>query len=88
MLSDLLVIFSVSIAVVLIFQRLRLPSIAGFLAVGALLGPHGLNLVSDVHQVHVMAEIGVVMLLFTIGIEFSMAHLTATRRLLLIGGWP
>ena len=35
---------------------------------------------------HVMAEIGVVMLLFTIGIEFSMAHLTATRRLLLIGG--
>jgi len=85
-LSDLLVIFSVSIAVVLIFQRLRLPSIAGFLAAGALLGPHGLNLVSDVDQVHVMAEIGVVLLLFTIGIEFSMAHLTATRRLLLVGG--
>jgi CPA2 family monovalent cation:H+ antiporter-2 len=85
-LSDLLIIFSVSIGVVLIFQRLRLPSIAGFLAAGALLGPHGLNLVSDVQQVKVMAEIGVVLLLFTIGIEFSMARLTATRRLLLIGG--
>jgi CPA2 family monovalent cation:H+ antiporter-2 len=85
-LSDLLVIFAVSIAVVYVFQRLRLPSIAGFLAAGALIGPFGLNLVSDLEQVNVMAEIGVVLLLFTIGIEFSLAHLTAAGRLILIGG--
>lgn len=85
-LNDLLVIFVVSITVVFVFHRLRLPSIAGFLAAGALVGPFGLNLVSDLNQVHVMAEIGVVLLLFTIGVEFSLVHLAAARGLLLIGG--
>ena len=85
-LSDLLVIFAVSIAVVFVFHQLRLPSIAGFLAAGALIGPYGLNLVSDLRQVTVLAEIGVVLLLFTIGIEFSLAHLAASRGLLLVGG--
>jgi monovalent cation:H+ antiporter-2, CPA2 family len=85
-LSDLLRIFAVSIAVVFLFQRLRLPSIAGFLVAGALIGPYGLNLVSDLQQVNVLAEIGVVLLLFTIGIEFSAAHLRAARRYLLVGG--
>ena len=85
-LIDLLVIFAISIAVVFLFHKLRLPSIAGFLVAGALIGPHGLNLVSDLEQVRVLAEIGVVLLLFTIGIEFSLAHLTALRSTLLVGG--
>ncbi len=85
-LSDLLVIFTVSIAVVFLFQRLRLPSIAGFLVAGAIIGPHGLNLISDLEQVNVLAEIGVVLLLFTIGVEFSLPHLIKARGLLLIGG--
>ncbi|MGQ0810801.1 MAG: cation:proton antiporter domain-containing protein [Nitrospiraceae bacterium] len=83
-LSDLLVIFIVSIAVVFVFHQFRLPSIAGFLVAGALIGPHGLHLVSDLSQVQVLAEIGVVLLLFTIGIEFSLAHVRAARNLLLI----
>jgi len=85
-LSDLLMIFTVSITVVFVFHQLRLPSIAGFLAAGALIGPYGLNLVSDLNQVRVMAEIGVVLLLFTIGVEFSLAHVAASLRLLLVGG--
>ncbi len=84
LLTDLLVIFAVSITVVFLFQKIRLPSIAGFLAAGALIGPHGLNLVSDLQEVHRMAEIGVVLLLFTIGVEFSLSHLAASRRLLLV----
>jgi CPA2 family monovalent cation:H+ antiporter-2 len=84
--TDLLVIFAISIGIVFVFHKFRLPPIAGFLAAGALIGPHGFNLVSDLEQVKVMAEIGVVLLLFTIGIEFSLAHLAAARRLLLIGG--
>ncbi|HYM36830.1 MAG TPA: cation:proton antiporter [Nitrospiraceae bacterium] len=84
--TDLLVIFAISIGIVFVFHKFRLPPIAGFLAAGALIGPHGLNLVSDLEQVKVMAEIGVVLLLFTIGIEFSLAHLAAARRLLLLGG--
>lgn len=84
--TDLLVIFAVSIVVVFVFHAFRLPQIAGFLAAGALIGPHGLNLVSDIEQVKVLAQIGVVLLLFTIGIEFSLAQLVAARSLLLIGG--
>ncbi len=85
-LIDLLVIFSISIAVVWVFHRLRLPLIAGFLVAGALIGPYGLNLVSDLQQVNVLAEIGVVLLLFTIGIEVSLTHLLAARSLLLKAG--
>ncbi|MFO0775415.1 MAG: cation:proton antiporter [Nitrospiraceae bacterium] len=85
-LDDLLTIFLLSIAIVFIFQQIKLPSIAGFLCAGALIGPHGLNLVSDKDQVQVLAEIGVVLLLFTIGIEFSLAHMTAMGRLMLGGG--
>ena len=83
-LGNLLVIFTVSIAVVFVFHQFRLPSIAGFLVAGALIGPHGLNLVSDIGTVQVLAEIGVVLLLFTIGIEFSLLQLASLRRLLFV----
>lgn len=83
-LGNLLVIFTVSIAVVFLFHQFRLPSIAGFLVAGALIGPHGLNLISDIGTVQVLAEIGVVLLLFTIGIEFSLVQLASLRRLLFV----
>jgi CPA2 family monovalent cation:H+ antiporter-2 len=83
-LGNLLVIFSVSIAVVFLFHQFRLPSIAGFLVAGALIGPHGMHLISDVGTVQVLAEIGVVLLLFTIGIEFSVVQLASLRRLLVV----
>ncbi len=83
-LGNLLVIFTASIAVVFLFHQFRLPSIAGFLVAGALIGPHGLNLISDVASVQILAEIGIVLLLFTIGIEFSLVQLATLRRLLLI----
>jgi monovalent cation:H+ antiporter-2, CPA2 family len=84
--SDLLAIFAISIAVVFLFQKVRLPPIAGFLAVGTLVGPYGLHLVSNLDGVRIVAEIGVVLLLFTIGIEFSLGQLTASRGLLLVAG--
>ena len=83
-LGNLLLIFSVSIAVVFLFHQFRLPSIAGFLVAGALIGPHGLNLIYDIGTVQVLAEIGVVLLLFTIGIEFSVVQLASLRRLFVI----
>ena len=85
-LRDVLIIFTVSIGVVFLFQKLRLPSIAGFLVAGTLVGPYGLNLVSDREQVETLAEIGVILLLFTIGLEFSLTQMKASRRLLIIGG--
>ncbi|WP_455371503.1 cation:proton antiporter domain-containing protein [Petrachloros mirabilis] len=83
-LGNLLIIFAVSIAVVFLFHQFRLPSIAGFLVAGALIGPHGLNLISDIATVQVLAEIGIVLLLFTIGIEFSLVQLASLRRLLFV----
>ncbi len=85
-LRDIILIFSVSIAVVFLFQKLRLPSIAGFLVVGALVGPYGLNLISDTEHVQVLAEIGVMLLLFTIGLEFSLAKVKSSKALFLVGG--
>lgn len=85
-LRDVLIIFTISVLIVLVFQKLRVPAIAGFLVAGTLVGPHGLNLISDRHQVETLAEIGVVLLLFTIGLETSISRLRASSRLLWIGG--
>jgi CPA2 family monovalent cation:H+ antiporter-2 len=85
-LRDVLIIFSISVLVVFAFQKLRLPAVAGFLVAGTVVGPHGLNLISDLHQVETLAEIGVVLLLFTIGLETSLTRLRASSRLLWVGG--
>ncbi len=80
LLQDLAVIFAVSVLVVLVFHRLRLPALPGFIVAGLLLGPNALRLVSDVHAVESLAEVGVILLLFTIGIEFSLARLREMAR--------
>lgn len=81
-LRDLVVLFGVSIVVVFCFDRLRLPAVVGFLVAGVMLGPYGLDLVKDVSRVEVFAEIGIVLLLFTIGVEFSLAHIPSIRAVL------
>jgi CPA2 family monovalent cation:H+ antiporter-2 len=83
---DLVVIFGISIAVVLVFHRLRLPSIVGFLLAGALIGPSGLNLVDNTARVELLAEVGVALLLFSIGLDISLARLARIRVFALSGG--
>lgn len=73
-------------AVVLVADRFRLPPIVGFLIAGVFLGPYGFGLVGDVHGVEAIAEIGVVLLLFTVGIEFSIQQLRRIKTFLLVGG--
>jgi CPA2 family monovalent cation:H+ antiporter-2 len=85
-LPDLVVILVLSLAVGLIFQRLRQPVLVGFLAAGVVLGPHGLSLIRDVREVERLAEVGVVLLLFSLGLEFSLAALVQLRRQVLLGG--
>lgn len=86
LLQDLLLILGASVGVVLLFQRLRLPSILGFLFTGVLLGPYGLILINATHEIELMAEIGVILLLFVIGMEFSLRQLNAIRKTVFIGG--
>ena len=85
-LQDLAVIFAVSLLVILLFHRVKLPALPGFIVAGVLLGPNALGLVSDVHQVESLAEVGVILLLFTIGIEFSLSRLREMVRQVAVGG--
>lgn len=85
-LSDILVLLALSVAITVVFHRLGLPPIVGFLLTGVLCGPGGLGLVRDAHQVEVLAEFGVVLLLFTVGIELSLEKLVRMRWMLLFGG--
>ncbi|MDZ7764056.1 MAG: cation:proton antiporter [Melioribacteraceae bacterium] len=64
----------------------KLPIIIGFLLTGIISGPFGFGLVDSVHQVEVLAEIGILLLLFTIGIEFSFKEMLQLKRSVLIGG--
>ncbi|HEX4628112.1 MAG TPA: cation:proton antiporter [Gemmatimonadales bacterium] len=79
-LKDLAIIFAVSLLVVLTFHRIKLPALPGFIVAGVVLGPNALGLVADAHQVESLAEVGVILLLFTIGIEFSLSRLREMGR--------
>lgn len=85
-LRDLIILFGIAVVVSYGFRVLRLPSIVGFLVAGALLGPFGLKLISSVEGVERMSQIGVVLLLFTIGVEFSAEKLMRLRWLAVTGG--
>lgn len=86
LLNDIVIIFGLSIAILFICHRLRVPTIVGFLLAGILVGPYGLGLVKAIHEVEILAEIGVVLLLFTIGIEFSIQRLLQIKKSVLMGG--
>jgi CPA2 family monovalent cation:H+ antiporter-2 len=84
--KDIVIILLVSIPIIYIFRKINLPSIVGFLIAGMLIGPYGFQLISEIEHVEVMAEIGVILLLFTIGLEVSFGRLLEMKRLLLIAG--
>ncbi|MCZ6806967.1 MAG: cation:proton antiporter [Deltaproteobacteria bacterium] len=85
-LQDLVVILTAAVTVVVLLRRLQVPSIAGFIVAGTMVGPHALGLVQDLHQVAVLAELGVVLLLFGIGLELSLDRVRRLWRLILLGG--
>lgn len=85
-LRDFLFVMVVSLAVVYAVGKLRLPTLVSFLVSGAIIGPNALGLVRDVRSVEVMAEIGVVLLLFTIGLRFPLSELVRLRGLVFGAG--
>src|SRR5690348_3597374 len=74
-LRELVLLSGCSLVVVLLFRRVKLPPVVGFLATGVLLGPGGFGLIRDHATIATLAEIGVVLLLFTVGLEFSIPDL-------------
>ena len=85
-LKDLVVIFLVAVIVVTILRRVGLPTIAGFILAGTIAGPRGLALVHGGHEVELLAEIGVALLLFGIGLELQLARLRRLWKPVLLGG--
>jgi CPA2 family monovalent cation:H+ antiporter-2 len=86
LLQQTTVLLAAAVAVVFLSARLRLPSIIGLILTGMLIGPSGLALVEDPEQVETFAEIGVVLLLFTIGLELSIGQLKGMGRSFVLGG--
>jgi CPA2 family monovalent cation:H+ antiporter-2 len=86
LLNEILILLGFSVLIVLVLQRLRLPSSVGFLITGVVIGPFGFSLITAVHEVEILAEIGVILLLFVIGMELSLKQLAAMRRTVFLGG--
>ena len=86
LLTDIVIILGLAVIVILIFQRFRIPTILGFLITGFITGPYGLSLVEASHEVEILAEIGVILLLFIIGLEFSLSSLSNIKKAVLLGG--
>lgn len=85
-LKELIIVLAASIVISLLSHRLRLPVVVGFLLTGILIGPSGLKIIKETERIDVLAEIGVVMLLFTIGIEFSIGRLKQIKKNFFLGG--
>ncbi|MBX5477462.1 MAG: cation:proton antiporter [Pyrinomonas methylaliphatogenes] len=86
LLQDLLVLLLAAVPIAFLFRRLNLPVIVGFMMAGVLIGPYGLRLIREPAAIEALAEIGVVLLLFSIGLEFSLRNIIEMRRAVLLGG--
>lgn len=87
LLQDILILLGFSIVIVFVLQRLKLPSIIGFLLTGVIIGPYGLSLIKAVGQVETLSEVGVILLLFVIGMELSIKQLVSIKKTVFIGGF-
>jgi CPA2 family monovalent cation:H+ antiporter-2 len=76
-----LLLLAAAVVVVVIFRILKLPALLGYLLVGVIIGPHSIGLIADNEETRYLAEFGVVFLMFSIGLEFSLPKLTTMRRM-------
>lgn len=84
--NDFLIIILASLPVAYLCLRLKLPLLVGLMLTGIAIGPYGLGFVKELEGIELLAEIGVMLLLFTIGLEFSIRKLREMKQLVLIGG--
>ncbi len=86
LLDEIAIAAIVGVLVSVVVAPLRIPTVAGLLLSGAIVGPHGLGFVTDTHAIEVISEMGVVLLLFTIGLEFSLSRLNFILSRVALGG--
>lgn len=86
-LEDIVIIFAFATAVNFLFTKIKIPTIIGYLLTGIVTGPYLLGVIKSAHEIEFMAEIGIVLLMFTIGLEFSLNHLVKIRKIVFFGGF-
>jgi CPA2 family monovalent cation:H+ antiporter-2 len=86
-LKNIVIIFALSTFVNFLFTKIKVPTILGYMLTGIIVGPSLLGVFHSHEEVELVAEIGVVMLLFAIGIEFSLNHLLKIRKIVFLGGF-
>lgn len=85
-LDELVILCLAAVIVILVFKRFQLPPVVGLIVTGILAGPTGFGYITESHVITIIAELGVTMLLFSTGLEFSMDDLVRLKRIVLIGG--
>ena len=86
MLFNIVIIFGISAATVFLLNKIRVPSVIGFLIAGILIGPHSLSIIKDMDVIEAFSEVGVILLLFTLGIEFSLTKLLRMKKIVFGAG--
>lgn len=84
--QDIVVILLVSLPIIFLFKKINIPTIVGFLIAGLIIGPHGFRLINDSDSINSMAQMGVIALLFTIGLEISFKELARIKKFVFIAG--
>lgn len=87
LITDILVVLSAAVAAALIFEKAKLPTLLGFIVAGTLIGPSGLGILQNIDRIRWIAELGMVFLLFAIGLEFSFAKIRGIGRFAFVGGF-
>lgn len=85
-LTGILFVYSIAIVASLVFRKLKLPNITGFIVGGCLVGPYGLGIIPSREDVELLSEIGVVLIMFSVGLECSLSELNRMKRVALVGG--
>ena len=86
LIANILIVFAVALVVGMIFNRIKVPPLVAFILTGAIVGPYGISIIKGQDQVAMLAELGIILLLFTIGLEFSFKDLWKIRALAIVGG--
>lgn len=86
LLKDIVILMAISVPLSILLTRVGLPTVIGFLVTGVIIGPYGFGLVTEIGTVETLSQIGIVLLLFTIGLEFSITRMLSLRREGILGG--
>ncbi|MBL8017621.1 MAG: cation:proton antiporter [Ignavibacteria bacterium] len=86
LIQDIVIILFAAVVIIVICSRLKIPSVVGFLLTGIIIGPYTTGLIKNTHDIELLAEIGIVLMMFIIGIEFSIKKLNRIKNLILFAG--